>query len=489
MTRFIRPRLKDTEAAEIVCRTIVERAAEAWSFLARDLLKSATRAVALPNSETAIKALIAAAFSSEFGNVNDSFLPARAHRFITITEQTLNLGDPARTVEREIFSEARRYSQEAKRALSQGDNPQVAVSVLLLTDWFDHSIDAFQLPSDCATDTINLDEGFILGINMVIWSLTGQWTRIASEYRLLNGGPPVAEAPQFDLRACNGMTPSMTEVIQPVHLQSALELATSLAIPGDLFFVKTAQLYTYSLLGVLLDGDTVAIASWRRTRLVPLSRVKLPKNAVICRAPDAFVQQEISRYARTHHSDWRRFRLALAGLVMGNLEAMRTDQWPTPPRYSSQAEFDAAWDRLEETLECGDLIMTFDPGSLLCRAIALLDSGPWSHGALHLDHGVLAEADTPGVGLCNIRRYRQPGIHVGVYRQLIPRTQAERRKIMMMARDLGKKYNWRGALQAGLNAFFNVQVFSYRTSDGSVLLQRTPNQGLYEGRVYLVAHA
>jgi hypothetical protein len=124
----------------------------------------------------------------------------------------------------------------------------------------------------------------------------------------------------------------------------------------------------------------------------------------------------------------------------------------------------AKWRQLQEQIQKGDTLFTFDSKSLFSKLITLVDNGPWSHCGTCTGDGTVIEALTSGVVERPIDSYSDPRYRVGLYR-VISGTDDPDRRIAFHRSQLGKRYNYRGAIIAGLRKLANRKTIAPTPND------------------------
>lgn len=122
----------------------------------------------------------------------------------------------------------------------------------------------------------------------------------------------------------------------------------------------------------------------------------------------------------------------------------------------SPDEHERRWQELIPQLQAADGIFTVDTQSYGSRLIAYLDQGSWSHSATYSGNGNIIEATTGGVVERNIDAYRDARYRIGAYR--LPNiTPAQIDSLIGFSRSqVGKSYNFRGAIRLGLRLAFGI---------------------------------
>lgn len=112
------------------------------------------------------------------------------------------------------------------------------------------------------------------------------------------------------------------------------------------------------------------------------------------------------------------------------------------------------WNELKRAIQKGDLLFTFDSKSLSSKLISWVDNGPWSHCATCSGDGTVIEAITSGMVERPIDSYAPSRYRLGLYR--LRRGTFDADKMIAFSRaQLGKPYNYRGALRAGFEKLTN----------------------------------
>jgi len=112
------------------------------------------------------------------------------------------------------------------------------------------------------------------------------------------------------------------------------------------------------------------------------------------------------------------------------------------------------WNELKSEIRKGDQLFTFDSKSLASKLISFVDNGPWSHCGTCSGDGTVIEAITSGVVERSIDSYAPTRYRLGLYRPRSEKFNAD--KLIDFSRTkLGGRYNYRGALRAGLQKFTN----------------------------------
>jgi len=112
------------------------------------------------------------------------------------------------------------------------------------------------------------------------------------------------------------------------------------------------------------------------------------------------------------------------------------------------------WSELKFSIRKGDLLFTFDSKSLSSKLISLIDKGPWSHCGTCSGDGTVIEAITSGMVERPIDSYAAYRYRLGLYRLRSETFDADI-LIAFSRAQLGKPYNYRGALRAGLQKITN----------------------------------
>lgn len=118
--------------------------------------------------------------------------------------------------------------------------------------------------------------------------------------------------------------------------------------------------------------------------------------------------------------------------------------------YKNLKNKDESWVKFTELAQEGDFLFTFDSRSLISKIISKIDRGPWSHVAICIGNNKIVEATTNGVIESDISVYESDKYHVGLYR---PETSSEENKLLAITEaklKIGAKYNYKGAIMAGI---------------------------------------
>lgn len=99
------------------------------------------------------------------------------------------------------------------------------------------------------------------------------------------------------------------------------------------------------------------------------------------------------------------------------------------------------WRSLEQQIQKGDLLCTFDCESNMSKMISWVTSGPWSHVAACSGEGMVLEMITTGSCERSLEVYRQKKYRVGLYRLMVPNLDFD--KAFESAREsLGQSYGY-----------------------------------------------
>lgn len=123
----------------------------------------------------------------------------------------------------------------------------------------------------------------------------------------------------------------------------------------------------------------------------------------------------------------------------------------------SETERNDLWKILYQSLVLGDIIATFDSNSFISRMISKIDNGPWSHVAMYSGSGMICEAITSGVTERPLNVYNREHIRIGLYRNSCNFSDKEK-MINWMRKEIGKKYNYHGAILTGIRKFLGVKI-------------------------------
>lgn len=206
---------------------------------------------------------------------------------------------------------------------------------------------------------------------------------------------------------------------------------------------------------------------------------KLPNAIVVRRFPPPLAPYIAKMLLRCR---WRPmwFQTAVNHLQGNNfVPFLEGSFYPPDPVYSSDEEYEEAWQHMVSMLEPRDGIFTFDRRSLISKVIALTTHGPFSHCATYASDGIISEIVTSGTRMVPIETYKGRHFRVAAYRHYgtQPNT-VEEMLAEMRAEDGRPGYSYAGALGAGLRALFGRHRDAY-----------APNSLILSGFITFIAQA
>lgn len=215
-----------------------------------------------------------------------------------------------------------------------------------------------------------------------------------------------------------------------------------------------------------LTGDGVLIYPFRRrTRIIQYER--FPKT------PHRWVPVNLEAHEK-NVTTFFTGNVQSADLFHLGVKAVASREWsffddpvklPLLKPISSE-EFESRWLQLIDTVAVGDLIFTFDSSSWISRLIAYGDCGTWSHVASYVGQGQICEAISAGVVERSMEVYHDPKYRLGLYRGPTDAEQISK-MVAFTKSQIGKRYNYRGALRLGFRKLLNVQPRTLRPRDMS----------------------
>lgn len=129
--------------------------------------------------------------------------------------------------------------------------------------------------------------------------------------------------------------------------------------------------------------------------------------------------------------------------------------------------YETRWRECISLLMPGDIVSALDESSFISRLIARIDKGTWSHTAVYLGNGRIAEVITTGGIERNIEVYKDPKYRLGIYRHRNA-TQDQLTSVVNYSRiNLNVKYAWRKAARLGIRKMFGIPIRDYKSSDTS----------------------
>jgi hypothetical protein len=192
------------------------------------------------------------------------------------------------------------------------------------------------------------------------------------------------------------------------------------------------------------------------------------------------VRNEVSSFFRRHMYSRGYVDAGLSALSNRNIMPFLTgDLFPPRPSYSTDAEYEAAWDQMISNMGPFDVLFTTALNSPLSRFIAWYTHGPFSHTAVYNGDGFIGESVTSGTRYVPVTIYKGRQNWVAAFRNVHNKGQVA---IAQAKQQLDKPhrtgYNYKRAIWAGTKAFFG-------NHDGA----ETPNSMIYQGVYYCIGQA
>lgn len=215
-----------------------------------------------------------------------------------------------------------------------------------------------------------------------------------------------------------------------------------------------------------LTGDGVLIYPFRRrTRLISYERFsKIPHRWVAVNLGSH--EKNVTTFFTNNAKNADLFHLGVKALASREWSVFDNPVKLPLLKPISLEEFESRWLQLVDTVAVGDFIFTFDSSSWISRLIAYGDCGTWSHVATYVGEGQICEAISAGVVERSIAVYHDPKYRLGLYRG--PTDSEQISKMVAFTRSqIGKRYNYRGALRLGFRKLRNVQPKTLRPRDTS----------------------
>jgi hypothetical protein len=187
------------------------------------------------------------------------------------------------------------------------------------------------------------------------------------------------------------------------------------------------------------------------------------------------------RFFSKHAASQRMTNLGLSALSIGNLEALQARVlFPDTSSPCSSKVYNRRLSRLRREAALGDAVFVRDTTSLVSSAIAKIDAGSWSHVTIYLHDGWILDTQTEGTSLRRLEEYAKPSVRMGLYR-LWPEIPAagERALLEYASSNFHVKYDWLGAIKAGLKAILSSGHSVNHTEEDGL----TPNGVIYSGAV------
>jgi len=149
---------------------------------------------------------------------------------------------------------------------------------------------------------------------------------------------------------------------------------------------------------------------------------------------------------------------------------VRGNLFPNDVTYSSDAEYEAAWNSFVKYLEPDDYLFTFDRSSLLSKIIAAGTLGPFSHVAHFIGNGKIWEVVTSGTRIVPLETYKGRRYRVAAYRNYGHSFVSREEAMAHYQKTAGRPgYGYVGAFKAGVRTFFGDRKYSPTTPNGIIL--------------------
>ena len=190
----------------------------------------------------------------------------------------------------------------------------------------------------------------------------------------------------------------------------------------------------------------------RRNRILRISYesiLELPA-LVIRKSPHTHVASEIEAFFSNAIERPVLFQAGLAFLFHGNLQPFISGRiFPARPRHDSPEQYELAWLELRSKLRPMDAIFTRSFRNPMSNLIAWATHGPWSHVAVHVGDGEIAELTVPRMRRGPIELYKGRNNWVALYRHIEGEIPAERAHEIADAvfGNFRDGYNYRDALR------------------------------------------
>jgi hypothetical protein len=219
----------------------------------------------------------------------------------------------------------------------------------------------------------------------------------------------------------------------------------------------------------------------RLVEVVPLQNIPALRNLQVRSVVDHH-SNEIAQFFITHANRPTHFEAGLRALHEGNLQPLIAGGFfPKRQVYTTDGEYQAAWHTWKANLAPLDFIFTRDLKSRLSNFIAWATDGEWSHAALHVGDGEIAESVTSGIRRVPVELYEERRYWVAAYRRVDaavhPKAKPEVDAAVRSHHFRLNAYNYRGALTYGWKAF---------RGDHSHAL--TPNSQVLQGNLMFMGH-
>lgn len=257
--------------------------------------------------------------------------------------------------------------------------------------------------------------------------------------------------------------------------------------PGDVVLYLDDQCPAKHAEGInqtafVVDERGALVLRNRRVELIPLNQIPLLRNVQV-RKTDPKLGEAMASYFVRYERCPAHFEAGVRAGACRNFQPFELGSiFPVAPVYKNEGEYENAWQNFTFLLKPLDCILMTCRTSILSRFIAWATHGPWSHVALYVGDGEIAEWGTTGFRRGPIENYKGQQNWTACYRHIDtvknpPSTAKARKAIESDPRNVPSGgYNYRGALWYGVRAFL-----------GDHKLGLTPNSLIYQGLYVLIA--
>lgn len=235
--------------------------------------------------------------------------------------------------------------------------------------------------------------------------------------------------------------------------------------------------------GIFISDRDIIFVRKRKVQNINVDELKGTK-VVIHKVKGDSLSTKIIDFFKNINDNYRMFGLGIRALTNENYEVFDSENiMPIFYNYSSIVQYDIAWSELIPKLRNGDLIFTFNSNSRISKLIAAIDNGSWSHCGIYMGEGNIFEAIPKGRVVRNIEAYKNPNIHLGVYRSGIVKQSLIGETIKKIVNEeAGPGYGYLKAIILGIRTVFGLNDDKFSPTDV------TPNGCIYSGFLYLVGY-
>jgi hypothetical protein len=236
-------------------------------------------------------------------------------------------------------------------------------------------------------------------------------------------------------------------------------------------------------IAVVINETQALFVEGGLVRKLDLELIPQLANLQIRRGLEAKDAPKVADYFAGHANQPAHFEAGLKALLLHNLQPLVDGSlFPVRPKYENERVYRQAWQSFNRNLRPFGCIFTTCLSSFSSRAIAKLTGGPWSHVALYVGEGRIAESITSGLRYAPLDVYRGQQNWVACYRRIefmntSPSVEMTENIAKATAEEFAQGYSYLKASWYGLRAFLG---------DHSHAL--VPNSMIFQGDYVLIAH-